>query len=305
MKVLWIFAHPEQRSLNAALRDDGVRALRQHGHEVCESDLYAMDWRATVGTEDIKDFEGFEDFTGDAGPAAPHAGGPGASSRRFVVGPDQRRAYVTGKLSPDIRAEQEKITWADTVVLHFPLWWFGPPAILKGWLDRVLVQGFAQVITDADGRPRRYGDGAFAGKRAMVLTSVGARASGFGPRGIHGDMNDVLFPLHHGTFWYTGMAALEPFVVYGADRFTETDGDDYRKCADALRERVLGLDSDVPLPFRRERGGDYDEDLVLRPGVAPGRTGLGAHYADRPAGADAPAGADGPAAVGRAVCASP
>ncbi|GAA2061376.1 NAD(P)H-dependent oxidoreductase [Streptomyces albiaxialis] len=256
MKVLWIFAHPEAGSLNGSLRDEGVRALREQGHEVRQSDLYAMGWKAVVDRTDVA----FDD--GDHG--------------RMVVGDAQEAAYRAGTLSPDIRAEQEKLEWADTVVLHFPLWWFGPPAILKGWFDRVLVQGFAQVVTDAEGRTRRYGDGGLAGKRALVVTSVGARESSFGPRGVHGDLNGVLFPVHHGVFWYTGMRALPPFAVYGANRrFTERD---FKEYADALRARLEGLESDMPLPFRYEAGGDYDDDLVLRPGVAPGRTGIDAHY---------------------------
>ncbi|MFG3259319.1 NAD(P)H-dependent oxidoreductase [Streptomyces sp. NPDC048172] len=261
MKVLWIFAHPEAGSLNGSLRDEGVRALREQGHEVRESDLYAMGWKATVDRTDVAFDSGGDEDGGDG---------------RMVVGDAQEAAYRAGTLSPDIRAEQEKLDWADTVVLHFPLWWFGPPAILKGWFDRVLVQGYAQVVTDAEGRTRRYGDGGLAGKRALVVTSVGARESSFGPRGVHGDLNGVLFPVHHGVFWYTGMEALPPFAVYGANRrFTERD---FKEYADALRARLEGLESDTPLPFRREAGGDYDADLVLRADVAPGRTGIDAHY---------------------------
>jgi NAD(P)H dehydrogenase (quinone) len=257
MKTLWIFAHPEPGSLNSSLREEGIRALRERGHEVVESDLYAMGWKPTVDRADF-----------------PH---PPAGNGPLPIGDTQESAYLTGGLSADIRAEHEKIAWADTLVFHFPLWWLGPPAILKGWFDRVLVQGFAFGVKDEHGRSRRYGDGGLAGKRAVVITSVGARASSFSPRGIHGAVNDVLFPLHHGTFWYTGMDALPPFVVYGADRFTATD---FKACADALRERMHGLESDPPLPFRHERGGDYGDDLVLLPGVAPGRTGIAAHYAD-------------------------
>lgn len=252
MKILWIFAHPETRSLNASLMADGLRTLETYGHQTQVSDLYAMDWKPTV---DAADF------------------GPPARDR-LLVGDEQERAYTAGALSADIRAEQEKLRWADAVVFHFPLWWFGPPAILKGWFDRVLVQGFAFGVKDADGGTRRYGDGGLAGKRALVVTSVGARESSFGPRGIHGQVEEVLFPLLHGTFWYTGMAALPPLVVYGADRATDEDG---AAAAARLRDRLRTLPTAAPIDYRRERGGAYDEDLVLRPEIAPGRTGVGAH----------------------------
>ncbi len=254
MRILWVFAHPEQRSLNGSLMAEGLRELDRLGHESTVSDLYAMKWNPVVDTGDVDDDSG--------------------ASGRLVVGAAQQRAHETGRLSADIRAEQEKIRWADTIILTFPLWWFGPPAILKGWFDRVLVQGFAFGLTDSAGRTRRYGDGGLAGKRALVITSVGARESSFGPRGVHGHIDEVLFPLLHGTLWYTGVAALPPLVVYGADR---ADGDDFAAYAEALRTRLRALPTAEPVAYRHENGGDYDDALVLRPHLASGDTGLGVH----------------------------
>ncbi|WP_367125116.1 NAD(P)H-dependent oxidoreductase [Streptomyces phytohabitans] len=255
MKVLWTSAHPERRSLNAHLRTEGLRALGAYGHEHRESDLYAMGWDPVLGAGDVR------------------PDGAGAGERLFV-GEEQQRAYERGALSADIRTEQEKVGWADALVFQFPLWWFGPPAILKGWFDRVLVQGFAFGVRDGHGRTRRYGDGGLAGKRALAVTSVGARASGFGPRGVHGQLDEVLFPLLHGTFWYTGMAPLPPYAVYGADRLTAPEA---RARVAELRARLRELPTAAPIPYRREAGGDYDEGLVLRPSAAPGRTGVAAH----------------------------
>ncbi|MHA4815079.1 NAD(P)H-dependent oxidoreductase [Streptomyces aculeolatus] len=265
MNILWLFAHPEHRSLNASLRDDGVRALRAAGHEVRQSDLYAMGFKAVLDADDYVNDGAGDDAAGD----------------RLLVGDAQEDGWRAGTVSADIAAEHEKLAWADALVVHFPLWWFGPPAILKGWFDRVLVQGLASKVKDAQGNTRRYGDGGLAGKRAIVVTSVGAREASFGPRGIHGHIDEVLWPLHHGTFFYTGMAPLPPFVVYGADRLTR---EDYPAVAEALRERLHGLGTVAPLPYRPERGGDYDEGLELRPELAEGERGLGIHSAsgDRP-----------------------
>ncbi|MDI3421161.1 NAD(P)H-dependent oxidoreductase [Streptomyces luteolus] len=262
MRILWIYAHPERHSLNGTLLDAGLRTLDSLGHEHRVSDLYAMDWKAVVDPADF--------------------GGPGAEPtapgrERLIVGAAQERAHGRGELSADIRAEQEKLAWADTVVFQFPLWWFGPPAILKGWFDRVLVQGFAFGLKDEAGTTLRYGDGGLAGKRALIVTSVGARESSFGPRGIHGPIDEVLFPLLHGTFWYTGMTPLAPFTVYGADRMTPAGA---RATTEALGDRLRGLADEEPLRYRHEQGGDYDADLVLRPDVAPGRSGVAAQRLD-------------------------
>ncbi|MFF5992728.1 NAD(P)H-dependent oxidoreductase [Prauserella flavalba] len=255
MNVLWVVAHPDQRSLTVALKDEGVRGLTGLGHEVSVSDLYAMKWDPVVGAGD------FGDDTGE----------------RLLVGEAAQRAYTGGTLSADIAAEQEKLRWADALVVQFPLWWMGMPAILKGWFDRVFLNGFAFGVKDpVTGRTLRYGDGGLRGKRALLVTTIGAREASFGPRGIHGELNDVLFPIQHGIFWYTGMEVLPPLAVYGADRATPAD---FAVAAERLRARLAGLPTAEPVPFRYQDGGDYDDDLVLRPRFAPGRGGIGVHYA--------------------------
>lgn len=253
MQVLWVSAHPDPRSLNGALRDEGVAVLREYGHEVVESDLYAMGWNPVVD---------HDDFGHD-------------HSERLDVLTESQRALETGSLSDDIRIEQDKLRRADTLIVQFPLWWFGPPAILKGWFDRLFVQGFAQGVLDPEtGRALRYGSGGLVGRRAMVVTTVGANAATTGPRGIHGDINDVLFPILHGTLWYTGMTVVPPLVINDALRLSGTD---FEAVARRLRDRLVTLPDTEPIPFRYQNGGDYDENLVLRPVHAPGEEGIRIH----------------------------
>jgi len=230
MKVLWLFAHPEPTSLNASLRDEGLRALRELGHEYKLSDLYAMKWDPVV--------------------------------------------REIGSREPEVVAEKEKVLWADAVVVQFPMWWYGMPAILKGWVDRVFIRGFGYGVHDAEGKVLRYGEGTLAGKRVMLLTTAGGRRSSFGPRGVNGQLDQLLFPLHHGTFWYTGMSVLPPLLVYSADRTGEPE---YAAAASAVRERMRTLDTIEPIPFRTQNGGDYDTNLVLLPHLAAGRTGVDVH----------------------------
>jgi NAD(P)H dehydrogenase (quinone) len=256
VNVLWLFAHPERQSLNGSLFDEGVRALTDAGHACRVSDLYAMKWKATVDRDDF-----IEEPDG-----------------RLKVGPASGRAYRTGTLSADIQAEQEKVDWADAVVLQFPLWWYGMPAILKGWFDRVFVMGFGYAVNDPlhPGRALRYGEGHLKGKRAFVMVTSGSAEASFGPRGINGPLDQILFPLLHGTLWYAGMSVLPPMVVNLADWLNQ---EQYERVAGLLRERVTSLWDTAPLPFRYQNRGDYDDDLVLRPEFAPGDSGLGVHYA--------------------------
>ncbi|HEX5116787.1 MAG TPA: NAD(P)H-dependent oxidoreductase [Pseudonocardiaceae bacterium] len=248
MRILWVYAQPEPTSLNAHLRDEGIARARQLGHEVVLSDLYAMKWKATVDSDD---------FTDGCGPIT-------AASQH---------AYTHGTLSADIRAEQSKLDRADAVVLQFPLWWYGMPAILKGWFDRVFVKGYAYGVPNA----QRYGAGTLAGKRAMVITTTGSAEAALGPRGINGQLDEVLFPLLHGTLWYTGMAVLPPVAIHGADH---VDATRYRQAVELVRERVAELDRTEPIRYRSQAGGDYDGEFVLRPSVAPGTRGLAVHRVD-------------------------
>lgn len=190
------------------------------------------------------------------------------------MGAESKRAYESGGLSADIRREHEKIDWADTIVFQFPLWWFGMPAILKGWFDRVFVKGFAYGVREPNGRTARYGAGTLAGKRAMIIVTAGGGESAFSPRGINGDLDELLFPIQHGTFWYAGLTVLPPLAVFGADRLSEAD---YEAAAEALRERLQTLDDTPAIAYRKQNTGDYDDDHVLLPDRAAGQRGLSVH----------------------------
>jgi NAD(P)H dehydrogenase (quinone) len=257
MKVLLVFAHPEPRSLNAALRDVAVKELEAQGHDVRVSDLYAMSWKSEIDRADFPT-------------QAPEA--------RLKVAKASAEAFPTGGLTEDVKAEIEKLLWADTLILQFPLWWFAMPAILKGWVDRVFAYGFAYGVGEhSDTRwGDRYGEGTLAGKRAMVITTAGGRESHYRPRGINGPIDDLLFPIQHGILFYPGYSVLPPFVLYQVDRL---DASGFETAAEQLRERMRTLGTTAPIPYRRQNFGDYlIPSMELRPDLgAPEATGFALH----------------------------
>lgn len=265
MNVLLVYAHPEPRSLNGALRDFTVRRLEAAGCTVQVSDLYAMGWKASLDAADYLDHD----------PAT-----------RFDPSVDSRRAFASGRQSPDIAAEQDKLRWADALILQFPLWWFSMPAILKGWVDRVYACGFAYGVgehSDAHWGDR-YGEGTLAGKRAMLIVTAGGWASHYGPRGINGPLDDLLFPIHHGILYYPGFDVLPPFAVY---RTSRVDAAGFARLQDELGQRLDDLWRTEPIAYRRQNAGDYAiPALTLKPEVAPGQVGFAAHV--RGAGEDVP-----------------
>ncbi len=68
------------------------------------------------------------------------------------------------ELDPLTAAYQEAVCWADRYIIVHPVWWFAPPAILKGWVDRVLVDGVA-LRQPAAGPP----EGILSNRRALVV----------------------------------------------------------------------------------------------------------------------------------------
>ncbi len=257
MNVLIVFAHPEPRSLSAALRHVAVRQLRDQGHEVRVSDLYAQAWKSEVDRADF--------------PAVP-------AEARLKVPAASRVSFDAGALTEDVRREIEKVLWADALILQFPLWWFGMPAVMKGWVDRVFANGFAYGVGEHSDRRwgDRYGEGVLAGRRAMLIVTAGGWQEHYAARGINGPIDDLLFPINHGILYYPGYAVLPPFVVYRADRL---DAAGFERAAQELRERMQTLATTPPIPYRPQNGGDYlIPSMQLRAGLEDsGATGFALH----------------------------
>ncbi|XP_041488538.1 ribosyldihydronicotinamide dehydrogenase [quinone] isoform X3 [Microtus oregoni] len=122
-KVLIIYAHQEPMSLNGSLKNVAVEELSEQGCTVTVSDLYAMNFEPRATRNDIT--------------------GALSNPEVFRYGIEIYEAYKKTALPSDILEEQRKVKEADLVIFQFPLYWFSVPAILKGWMDRVLCQGFA------------------------------------------------------------------------------------------------------------------------------------------------------------------
>ncbi|WP_285635134.1 NAD(P)H-dependent oxidoreductase [Lentzea sp. NBRC 102530] len=257
--ALWVYAHPRRDSLNAHLLHAGSKALSQR-YDVTVSDLYAQGFDPVLSNRDLGEL----------------SGKPGNLVELVAD------AYASGQLPADVREEQARLAAAELLVLQFPLWWYGPPAMLKGWFDRVLTGGFAYGDDDPElGVPRRYGDGGLAGRKALIVVTAGEDANSIGPRGISGDLDSLLFPITHGVLWYVGIEALDLHVVHDADSL-DAAGVDHQ--AERLAARISGLADEQGRRFRRLRDGDYAGSRALHEDLAPGRTDLGIHLADEHGG---------------------
>ncbi len=252
--VLIVHAHPEPTSLTRTLVGVAAETLGSAGHVVLQSDLYAMGWRAVY---DETDFPVRAD----------------ATRLNFVR--ESGHAFEHGHQPADVVEEQRKLLAADLVILQFPLWWFGMPAIMKGWIDRVWAYGLAYG-RHGQGNRFRYGEGGLAGRRAMVSVTTGGPAVDYSPRGINGPIDQLLFPITHGTLFYPGMSVLKTHAVHGVGRMTP---EDVAAVTAAWRQRLAGIFDEAPIAFRAQNGGDYPDGHVLDEAIAPGVTGFAAHIA--------------------------
>jgi NAD(P)H dehydrogenase (quinone) len=147
----------------------------------------------------------------------------------------------------------DKLNRADLLIFQFPLWWLGAPAILKGWVDRVFAAGYAY------GAGKCYDNGVFNGRRAMLALTTGGLQTMYSETGLHGEINQVLFPIKHGMLAFTGFDVLPPFVAWGVSHGSDAGREDI---LDAWEAHLRHWQNATPLEFQKLD--DYDQSFQLK-----------------------------------------
>ena len=191
MNVLLVLAHPERLSFNGAMFDVAQTTLENAGHTVVTSDLYRM---------------GFDPVSSRHNFTSIH------NPDYLKLQAEEQLASETDGFADEVEAEIAKVEAADLMIWQFPLWWFGLPAILKGWVDRVFAMGRAY------GNGNIYETGKFKGKRALLSLTTGGPADAYLENGFNGDLNAILRPIQRGILNFTGFSVLQPQLVYGPVR---------------------------------------------------------------------------------------
>ena len=111
MQISIILAHPDPHSFNHAIAQTALDTLQQNGHQLCFHDLYAEGFDPLLPTNEIP---------------------------------------KSAALPLEIERHCQEIANADGIVIIHPNWWGQPPAILKGWVDRVIRPGVAYQFIDGD-----------------------------------------------------------------------------------------------------------------------------------------------------------
>jgi NAD(P)H dehydrogenase (quinone) len=169
MRILIVYAHPNPASFCHAILRSIESELIALGHELRVKDLYA---------------EGFNP----------------------VLSAAELGALNDGRVPEAIAREQESLRWAQGLVLVYPLWWFDRPAILKGWFDKVLTNGFAFEYTSEGAR------GLLPQHKALIVITVG------GSRQDYRDMDAeelIIRPVSDGTLGFCGISDVDHRLLYG------------------------------------------------------------------------------------------
>lgn len=118
MKVYLVYCHPSETSITAAARDRALAGLQAAGHDVRVNDLYAEGF--------VPELSAWE-------------------RTNHLAPPDTK---------PEIAPYAANLRWCEALVMVYPTWWAGQPAMLKGWIDRVWVSGVAYELPEGANRIR-------------------------------------------------------------------------------------------------------------------------------------------------------
>lgn len=228
MQAHIVLAHPESQSFNAHLAHVAGRSLAAQGWGVSVSDLYGMGFDPCERAEHYASRQ---------------------QPQRFDVQAEQRHASDGGTIPRMVADEIARLDRADLLILQYPIWWHLPPAMLKGWLDRVLIYG------EVYASQKRFEKGRFVGKRAMLSVTVGTSADTYAFDGRSGDIDLLLWPVNF-SLAYVGYAVLSPFIAYGVEaglRYSAAAVVEARlkRVEETLDATLRKLDQIAVIPFNR------------------------------------------------------
>jgi len=172
-------------SFDGSLTRRAVKTLKNTGHSVEISDLYAEDFDPLERVQHYKNR---------------------IETKRFDILSEQRHAYKTGTFPKDVQREIQRLEKCDLLILQFPLWWHQQPAILKSWFDRVFVGGGLYTSK------MRYDKGYFKGKSAICSVTSGAPKSTFTASGRGGGEIEALLKSINFSLHYMGFTVLSPYL---------------------------------------------------------------------------------------------
>jgi NAD(P)H dehydrogenase (quinone) len=172
MRHLIIYVHPNENSLNHSLLNTVVETLQSRNQEVIVRDLYKIGFNPVFSLEDMQ-------------------------------------GQFQGKLSDDVKLEQEHISWAEQITFIYPIWWTGLPAMMKGYIDRVFSYGFAYRYDHGIQK------GLLKGKKTVIINTHGKSHEEYEKTGMD---KALTLTSDNGIFIYSGLEIIKHLFFDKADK---------------------------------------------------------------------------------------
>lgn len=172
MRHLIIYAHPNENSLNHHLLNTVIETLQYHNEEIIVRDLYDIGFNPVLSLNDMQ---------------------------------GQRM----GKVSDDVKTEQDHISWAEQITFIYPIWWTGLPAMMKGYIDRVFSYGFAYRYDQGIQK------GLLKGKKTVIINTHGKSHEEYEKTGMD---KALTLTSDNGIFVYSGLEIIRHFFFDKADK---------------------------------------------------------------------------------------
>lgn len=169
MNHLVVYCHPCPSSFNKAIADTVEAVSNALGHDTQCRDLYGIGFDPVFRRSDFE-------------------------------------MIAKGHPRRDVQQEQEYIRWASMLTLVYPIWWTGMPALLKGYIDRVLCREFAYSINEAGVQ------GLLSGKNVLIFNTTGTPSDVYAESGMH---DAISMTSDTGIFEFCGMKVLH-HAFFGA-----------------------------------------------------------------------------------------
>lgn len=217
MKVLIVHWHPEPRSFCSALMHTAVSTLSGLGHDVAVSDLFSMSFDPVYSRDNFISV---------------------ADGDYFKPQQEESLAFRERMFHPQLQTEIDKILAANLIILNFPLWWFGLPAVMKGWVERTFAYGAVY------GSGHIYESGLLSGKKAFLALTTGGPEVMYQKDGLNGDIHSILRPIHRGLFAFTGCSVLAPQICYQPAHISRQERESLLQ---AYQSRLASISAESPI----------------------------------------------------------
>lgn len=194
MNIILINANPNPHSLTHSFTDHIKMRAEEKGHKVVIRDLYEMNFDAILGRQDYNQF-------------------------------------LDGVIPSDIRKEHDIISDSEMMIFLYPIWWAGPPAIMKGYIDRVILKNFAYD---------KHPDGTFtkrlSDKKALIVNTMGAPEEAYKENGFIDAMTKVM---DNGVLDFVGLQNTGHHFFGGTENLTADRYKEFIVRLDGILQKVL------------------------------------------------------------------